>query len=71
MYMAGSGGGGYFTENVAPIDFSPSEESSADHWCRFVSHCQANDICPLDAKCSMIGSDHYHCKEPNCELSFR
>lgn len=62
--------GGYFTENFSPMDFSQSEESS-EFFNRFIAYYQANDNCPVGLKCTMQGSDHYHCKEPNCELSIK
>ncbi|XP_065221006.1 zinc finger protein castor homolog 1-like isoform X2 [Planococcus citri] len=62
--------GGYFTENFSPMDFSQSEDSS-DYFYRFINYFQVGDSCPLNVKCSMHGTEHYHCKEPNCELSFK
>lgn len=61
--------GGYFTENFSSMDFSHLEESES--WHRLISQYSANDVCPLGVKCPTHSTDHYHCKEPNCDSSFK
>uniref|UniRef100_A0A1B6ETM8 C2H2-type domain-containing protein n=1 Tax=Cuerna arida TaxID=1464854 RepID=A0A1B6ETM8_9HEMI len=44
-----------------------SSEEGSESW----AHYGTNMICPAGPKCGLYQTDHYHCKEPNCDMPFR
>lgn len=44
-----------------------SSEDGSDCW----THYSAPAPCPTGPKCGFFQTDHYHCKEPNCDMPFR
>lgn len=44
-----------------------SSEDGSDAWV----HYTPAQLCSSATKCSLYQTDHYHCKEPGCEMPFR
>ncbi|XP_014244600.1 zinc finger protein castor homolog 1-like isoform X2 [Cimex lectularius] len=63
-----------FQYNVSPgspgfMDQSTSSQDYDDEFTRYIASCSTNYIC--QHQCPYSGTEHFHCKEPSCELSFR
>ncbi|XP_054266338.1 zinc finger protein castor homolog 1-like isoform X2 [Macrosteles quadrilineatus] len=43
-----------------------SSEEGSDSWAH-----HPTGLCPAGPKCGLFQTDHYHCKEPNCDMPFR
>ncbi|XP_075232913.1 zinc finger protein castor homolog 1-like isoform X2 [Lycorma delicatula] len=63
----------FFIDQMAPsmpaIDLSSDE--TLELWPRFMTHTTASQLCSVGTKCSLYQKDHFHCKDPSCEIPFR
>ncbi|XP_039277095.1 zinc finger protein castor homolog 1 isoform X2 [Nilaparvata lugens] len=57
------------TSSTSAIDLSGDEPTEV--WPKFMMHCAASQLCSAGTKCSLYQKDHYHCREPGCDVPFR
>jgi hypothetical protein len=64
-----SGGQGFFTDNssAAPDAGSPDD---VEMWPRYLTRFKPN-TCTGGSGCVVYDSDHFHCKEPNCDAPIK
>ncbi|RZF38189.1 hypothetical protein LSTR_LSTR005550 [Laodelphax striatellus] len=57
------------TSSTSAIDLSGDDPTEV--WPKFMMHSPASQICCVGTKCSLYQKEHYHCKEPGCDVPFR
>ncbi|KAL4131730.1 hypothetical protein QTP88_009003 [Uroleucon formosanum] len=60
------GGHGFFTDNSSTGGADGGSPEDVEMWPRYLTRFKPN-TCTGGSGCSMSDTDHFHCKEPNCE----
>lgn len=61
-----SGGHGFFTDNSSTGVADGGSPEDVEMWPRYLTRFKPN-TCTGGSGCAMSDTDHFHCKEPNCE----
>lgn len=62
---------GYMVESPVSGAMDLSSEENTNLWPRYLALYTANVNCPNGHKCVFYQTDHFHCKEPMCEMALR
>ncbi|VVC40912.1 Hypothetical protein CINCED_3A025642 [Cinara cedri] len=65
--MGGGGGHGFFTDNsCTAVDGGVGSPEDVEMWPRYLTRFKPN-TCTGGPDCALYDTDHFHCKEPNCD----
>lgn len=62
---------GYVIDSPASTPMDLSSEECNDLWPRYIMHYPSNTACMAGMKCTFYQADHFHCKDPTCEMPLR